>query len=76
VSATRIYIKLLDELVDVWRPVDAVWQKADVYRIISENPNSEDEQWEFRTGELVRSREARFSGGETGLVAFERSLPG
>jgi hypothetical protein len=71
-----IYVKLLNEGVDVWRPVDGLWQQGDVYRILSENEQPEDEEWEFLSGELVRCRETLLSG-DFGrqvmvLVAFER----
>jgi hypothetical protein len=68
----RIYVKLLNEVVDVWRPVDASWWREDVYQILSENHCPEGEAWEFSLGDLVRCRQRTFSGGATGLVAFER----
>jgi len=48
-----IYIRLLDEGVDVWRPVKAEVLGGERYRIISENTDPEDEKWEFKTGEVV-----------------------
>ncbi len=70
----QIHVALLGEGTDVWRPVQAVWVRGEVFRIVSENANPEDEQWEFSTGELVRCILREFSGGEHGFVAVERVL--
>jgi hypothetical protein len=53
----QIYVYLLNEGVDVWRPVDAVQVNENVYRIVARNPDPEDEQWEFNFGDLVRCKE-------------------
>jgi hypothetical protein len=68
----RIYVALLDEGTEVYRPVAAIWHEDDVYEIVSENRDPEDEHWRFSAGDLVRCRERTFSGGVSGLVAFER----
>jgi hypothetical protein len=65
-----IFVALLDEGTDVWRPVQAELVEGSLYRIIG--PAPEDELWEFTPGSLVRCREKVFSGGERGLVAYER----
>jgi hypothetical protein len=67
----RIYVELLDEAVDVWRPVDAEHICEDRFRIVSINPDPEDEHWQFKTGEVVRCRPRKFAEG-AGLVAMER----
>jgi hypothetical protein len=66
---TKLYVRLLDEDVDVWRPVRGVHWSDDVYRILSEP--REDERWEFASGTAVRCRLHTFSDGEEQLVAFE-----
>lgn len=68
----EIYVYLLDEPVDAWRPVQAVEQTDGLYRIVSINPHPDDEHWEFTTGDIVRVRKTRFSDERTELVAFER----
>jgi hypothetical protein len=68
----RIYVALLDEAVDVWRPVDATHLGADRYRILTPNETSGDERWEFEQGALVKWRACTFADGTVGLVAFER----
>jgi hypothetical protein len=72
-SGARIYVRLLNEGVDVWRPVAASHLQGDVYQIGAENQRPEGEEWEFGAGELVRCRKRTFSGGTVGLVAFERA---
>jgi len=67
-----IYVYLLNEGTPCWRPVEAVTVEGDTYRILSTNADSEDEEWEFNTGDLVRCEHKSFSGGEEGLVAVER----
>ena len=67
-----IYVYLEDEGVDVWRPVLAEHLKTDVYRIASHAEESEDEQWQFKTGEVVRCESRVLSEGEASMVAVER----
>jgi HEAT repeat protein len=72
-DVATIYVALLDEAVEVWRPVQAAHEGGDRYRILSANADPEDEQWEFQQGELVRCRVKTFSGGGSGWVAFEKA---
>jgi len=65
---TQIYVPLLDEGTDVWRPASAEHIRDDVYRITSEP--SEDEYWKFSAWQLVRCRQQKLSGGDC-LVAYE-----
>jgi hypothetical protein len=65
-----IYVYLPDEAVDVWAPVGAEHVRDDVYRIV--DCRGEDEEVQFRKGELVRCRLQRFYGGEH-LTAYERA---
>ena len=60
-----IYVRLLDEGVDCWRPVDARQTADDVFEIISENPDPGDERWEFNVGQSVRCQARQFSGGNS-----------
>lgn len=71
--SVTIYIYLLNEGVDVWRPVLAERVSGDIYRIVDVEP-SKDETWEFKSGETVKVREKQFSEGKSGLVAYERVL--
>ena len=69
-SAT-IYIYLLDEGTDVWRPVSAEQIGDKIYRITG-SPPDDTETWQFFTGDIVRCREQTFASGERRLVAYER----
>lgn len=64
-----IYMPLLNEGVDVWRPVKATQMSQDTYRVDGEMPFSED--WAFAPGSLVRCELKTFGSGETGLTAVE-----
>jgi hypothetical protein len=63
-----IYVALLDEGVECWRPVTAVRLDRETFRIEDSVP--EGEQWEFQPGQTVRCRLHQFSDGQ-GLVAYE-----
>lgn len=50
--AAIVYVRLLDEGTEVWRPVDAERLGATTYRL-SERPKPEDETWSFQPGDIV-----------------------
>ena len=60
---TRIYVALLDEGVDVWRPVEAEKLHDDVYLIVSQPYDREIERWQFEPGDRVRVQLIDSSGG-------------
>jgi ribosomal protein S17 len=72
---TSIFVKLLDEEIDVWRPVEAMEIKDNLYKIISDSDKAYeeyDENWEFKTGDIVRCQYKKFpSEKEEFLVAIE-----
>ena len=65
---TTIYVQLLDEGTDVWRPVRAI-RTGDDFTILGPMPG--DEQWQFPPGSRVRCSLKNLSGGDC-LVATER----
>ena len=67
---SQIYVALLDEGVDVWRPVDAERVQGDDYKLAGSVPDGE--KWEFQPGDVVRCHERTFADGHTGLCAFAR----
>ncbi len=69
-ASAMIYVALLNEGTDVWRPVNAEALGHNVFRIDPQTKIPDDEQWQFGPGETVRCRERRFDSG-SGLVAFE-----
>jgi hypothetical protein len=68
---TTIYVSLLGEGTEVWRPVSAERVRDEIYRITG-TPSDDTETWEFTTGETVRCREQTFIEGDRRLVACER----
>jgi hypothetical protein len=67
-----IHVYLLDEGVDCWRPVEAVHEGGNRYRISGVNPDPSDEHWKFATGDLVVCESRTLSEGEA-LVAVRRA---
>lgn len=63
-----IYMPLLDEGVDVWRPVEASPMSDGSYLIEGEMPD--DEVWVFPPGSHVRCAYRMFDGGEGRLTAI------
>ena len=49
----EIYVSLLDEGVEVWRPVIAERLDRDVYRIVEQLYDGETERWQFEPGDAV-----------------------
>lgn len=58
-----IYVALLDEGTDVWRPVQAEKQIDGSYIIISYNDDLSDEKWEFSSGSRVICEQWQLSSG-------------
>ena len=52
-DVTQIYIALLDEGVDVWRPVQAERLSDNMYRIFSQPYDRTAESWQFEPGDVV-----------------------
>ena len=53
-NTTQIFVKLLDEAVDVWRPVRAEHLHDNVYRILDQAYDRDIETWEFAPGSEVK----------------------
>lgn len=68
----RIYVKLLDEGVDVWRPVQARSIGSGVFLVDQRAPEDTDEVWEYGYGDHVIV-ERRILDGRSVLVAIGRS---
>lgn len=68
----RIYVFLLDEAVDVWRPVQAIEKVQGLYQIVSESLAPDDVKGEFTTGDIVRVNKKSFSDSRRELVAVEK----
>ena len=69
----EVHVYLLNEGTDVWRPTMAEDLGAGRYRLLAtENYDPEDEQWQFRPGEVVSCEPKTFNGGHTALVPVRR----
>jgi hypothetical protein len=66
----EIFVQLLEEGTEVWRPVIAESLDNNLYKIIS--INKFDETWEFNTGQTVKCITKSFADGKSGLVAIEK----
>ncbi|HVB16771.1 MAG TPA: hypothetical protein VNF04_09580 [Stellaceae bacterium] len=65
-----VYVKLLEEGADVWRPVPAMALPGGTFRLRRPDwYDPEDESWEFLPGATVKCTAKRFAEGEEGLVA-------
>ncbi len=69
---TEIYMPLLGEGVDCWRPVRAVQVAQDLFEVVDQIP--EGESWAFAPGSRLRCRKHVFSTGDVGLIAFEYAI--
>jgi len=67
-----IYVALLDEGTDVWRPVEAEELHDGIFRIVSRNSKPDDERWEFSSGSVVRCERRQLSEGAV-LVAVAQA---
>lgn len=67
----QIYVALLGEGTEVWRPVEAEQIGPVAYRLAG--PVPEGETWEFQPGDVVRCKEKLFFEGVSGLVAIARA---
>ena len=56
-----IYVALVNEGTDVWRPVEAEKVAENTFRLLGSIPSDED--WRFRPGDLVHCEEKELSEG-------------
>ena len=63
-----IHVALLDEGIDVWRPVEARRLSPDTYLIVNQDYDPHTERWEFEPGTAVRCRKENREGRQI-LVA-------
>lgn len=52
-STVEVFVSLLDEGVDVWRPVQAERVRDNIYRIASQPYDQDVETWQFVPGDEV-----------------------
>jgi|CXWL01.1.fsa_nt_gi hypothetical protein len=66
-----VFVRLLEEGTDVWRPVQATHLGGAAYAL-STSPHSDDELWEFEPGSHVIT-ELRNLSGQCSKVAVRRA---
>lgn len=59
-----IFVRLLDEGVDVWRPVAADVVGDDTFRIVDQFYDTETERWEFEPEDVVRCEQHPMPDGD------------
>ena len=64
-KVVQVHIALLDEGVDVWRPVQAEHLGGNVYRILSQSYDRAVESWQFEPGDVVLCERVESSDGRT-----------
>lgn len=69
---TDVHVRIVDEVVDVWRPVRARAVSDHVFHL-SDDPVPADERWAFAPGDEVVV-ERRANGNASVLVAVARAL--
>lgn len=71
----NVYVRLLGEGTTVYRPVSATQISDGVVRLLApENYDPEDEEWEFKPGDLVRIEIRQLDDHEV-LVAVAQASP-
>lgn len=64
-----IFVALMDEGVDVWRPVQARSLGGGLYRIIGADGDTSDETWQFPAGAIVQCEDKQFANGRSEMTA-------
>lgn len=65
-----VYVRLLDEGTDAWRPVPARLLADGHYEILEiDGGVPSDEKWEFQPGTQVTCRQKEFADGTISLIA-------
>lgn len=65
-----IFVKLTEEMVQVWRPVKATKISPKVYKILDDQSVPDWETWEFRPGDIVIVEEKNSDGAFLAATAL------
>ncbi len=63
-NTREVFVSLMDEGVDVWRPVQAEHVHGSVYRIADQHYDRETETWQFEPGDEVVCEMRESSDGQ------------
>ena len=72
-TPVTIFVALLDEGVDVWRPVQARPLDRGLYRIVGVDADTSDETWQFPAGAIVKCEHKQFADGTSGMTAVAQA---
>lgn len=67
-----IFVGLMDEGVEVWRPVQARPLDHGHFRIIGVDADTSEETWQFPVGAIVKCVNKKFADGTSGMSAVEQ----
>lgn len=67
-----VFVRLIDEGTDVWRPVRATRLGETTYRI-ADDPVPEDEAWSFQPGDIVVVERRHGDGRDEPLIAVAQA---
>jgi hypothetical protein len=67
----KIFVQLLNEATDCWRPVSAMERSDGVFEILGIIPAGE--EWQYGPGMQVRCIDRVFADGSTGLIASKKA---
>ncbi len=71
-NTIKIYVTLLEEGTDTWRPTQALDKGSGLYELLpTPKYDPEDEIWEFKPGSLVKAIEVKTDEGEKLLLAVK-----
>ncbi len=71
-SRCTIYVRLVNEPVDVWRPVEAEHVSGNVHLILPQDYDRDSEVWEFEPGDLVECTGCRLLGSQVTAIRAVR----
>jgi len=66
-AETQVFVALLGEGTQVWRPVDSRKVSPNVFEILGPVPVGE--EWEFQPGQIVECALNKFLQGDMGFIA-------
>ena len=71
-QAVTVFVLLLDEGVEVWRPVEARPLGQGLFRLVGVNADVSEERWQFAAGAIVKCETKQFHDGSAGVTVVEQ----
>ena len=67
-----VFVALVEEGTDVWRPVQARPLDGGSFRIIGVDADTSDETWQFPEGAIVKCQRRQFADGRSEMTVVEQ----